>query len=127
VQVEEAPAPEAIGTGFVPLPDARAHVEINAKGLGTRARQPLQYSAPAVDGEAGASGVSVEREQAPALGIGGGNGGQRRSGPASPVAAGARKPSQGTAASAGGPSRNAPCYCGSGKKYKRCHGAPGAA
>ncbi len=26
--------------------------------------------------------------------------------------------------SAGGPSRNAPCSCGSGKKYKRCHGAP---
>ena len=26
-----------------------------------------------------------------------------------------------------GPSRNAPCYCGSGKKYKRCHGAPGGA
>ncbi|MGB8996399.1 MAG: preprotein translocase subunit SecA [Pseudonocardiaceae bacterium] len=25
---------------------------------------------------------------------------------------------------AGGPSRNAPCPCGSGKKYKRCHGAP---
>ncbi|WP_026930735.1 preprotein translocase subunit SecA [Glycomyces tenuis] len=25
------------------------------------------------------------------------------------------------------PSRNAPCYCGSGKKYKRCHGAPGGA
>ncbi len=24
----------------------------------------------------------------------------------------------------GGPSRNAPCPCGSGKKYKRCHGAP---
>jgi preprotein translocase subunit SecA len=23
------------------------------------------------------------------------------------------------------PSRNAPCPCGSGKKYKRCHGAPG--
>ncbi|HKR52495.1 MAG TPA: SEC-C metal-binding domain-containing protein [Pseudonocardiaceae bacterium] len=22
------------------------------------------------------------------------------------------------------PSRNAPCPCGSGKKYKRCHGAP---
>jgi len=127
VQVEEALAPEAIGTGSVPLPDGRAHVEINAKGLGTRARQPLQYSAPAIDGEAGSGGVSVEREQAPALGIGGGNGGQRRSGPASPTAAGARKPSPGTAASAGGPSRNAPCYCGSGKKYKRCHGAPGAA
>jgi len=25
-----------------------------------------------------------------------------------------------------GPSRNAPCPCGSGKKYKRCHGAPDA-
>lgn len=23
------------------------------------------------------------------------------------------------------PSRNAPCYCGSGKRYKECHGAPG--
>ncbi|MGH3941708.1 MAG: SEC-C metal-binding domain-containing protein [Pseudonocardiaceae bacterium] len=22
------------------------------------------------------------------------------------------------------PARNAPCHCGSGKKYKRCHGAP---
>ncbi|MGH3693284.1 MAG: SEC-C metal-binding domain-containing protein [Pseudonocardiaceae bacterium] len=22
------------------------------------------------------------------------------------------------------PSRNAPCPCGSGRKYKRCHGAP---
>jgi preprotein translocase subunit SecA len=27
----------------------------------------------------------------------------------------------------GAPSRNAPCHCGSGKKYKRCHGAPGGA
>jgi preprotein translocase subunit SecA len=26
-----------------------------------------------------------------------------------------------------GPARNAPCPCGSGKKYKRCHGAPSAA
>jgi SEC-C motif len=24
------------------------------------------------------------------------------------------------------PSRNGPCYCGSGKKYKRCHGRPSA-
>jgi preprotein translocase subunit SecA len=23
-------------------------------------------------------------------------------------------------------SRNAPCPCGSGRKFKRCHGAPGA-
>ena len=25
----------------------------------------------------------------------------------------------------GGASRNAECPCGSGKKYKKCHGAPG--
>ena len=29
----------------------------------------------------------------------------------------------GTAVSGGGVSRNSPCPCGSGKKYKRCHGA----
>jgi preprotein translocase subunit SecA len=68
-----------------------------------------------------------------ALGVGSestgsaGGGSARRSGPSSPTAAGARKPSPGQATAAGGPSRNAPCYCGSGKKYKRCHGAPGAA
>jgi preprotein translocase subunit SecA len=61
------------------------------------------------------------------VGAGGSGGGARRSGPASPTAAGARKPSPGQAQASGGPSRNAPCYCGSGKKYKRCHGAPGAA
>jgi preprotein translocase subunit SecA len=30
-----------------------------------------------------------------------------------------------TVSGTSGPSRNAPCPCGSGKKYKRCHGAPG--
>jgi len=30
-------------------------------------------------------------------------------------------------ADGGEPGRNAPCPCGSGKKYKRCHGAPAAA
>jgi preprotein translocase subunit SecA len=33
----------------------------------------------------------------------------------------------GAAVSGGEPGRNAPCPCGSGKKYKRCHGAPAAA
>jgi preprotein translocase subunit SecA len=31
-----------------------------------------------------------------------------------------------TTVTGSGPSRNAPCPCGSGKKYKRCHGAPTA-
>ncbi|MGH3819566.1 MAG: SEC-C metal-binding domain-containing protein [Pseudonocardiaceae bacterium] len=30
----------------------------------------------------------------------------------------------GNTAAEPGPARNAPCPCGSGKKYKRCHGAP---
>jgi preprotein translocase subunit SecA len=33
----------------------------------------------------------------------------------------------GAATSRGEPGRNAPCPCGSGKKYKRCHGAPATA
>jgi preprotein translocase subunit SecA len=33
----------------------------------------------------------------------------------------------GAAVSTGEPGRNAPCPCGSGKKYKRCHGAPAGA
>jgi preprotein translocase subunit SecA len=133
VQVEEAPAPVVDPSQAMPLPDLQPHVEIKAKGLGHRTPQALQYSAPTIDGEAGSGGVV--REQAPALGIGGDapNGAARpspdaaprRAGPASPTAAGARKPSPGQSVSAAGPSRNAPCPCGSGKKYKRCHGAPG--
>ncbi len=33
----------------------------------------------------------------------------------------------GTPAKAGAPSRNRPCPCGSGRKYKQCHGSPTAA
>jgi preprotein translocase subunit SecA len=73
---------------------------------------------------AGTKAASGGARPAPAAG-GPAGGATRRSGPASPTAAGARKPSPGQA-TGGGPSRNAPCYCGSGKKYKRCHGAPGA-
>jgi preprotein translocase subunit SecA len=118
VQVEEAPAsPPPVqpgGPAPLPMPDD-ATVEIKAKGLGRqRPQQPLQYSAPTIDGEAGAGGVAMQQEQAPALGLGG---------PAAEPGGRRPSPSQGAAASAG-PSRNAPCPCGSGKKYKRCHGAP---
>jgi preprotein translocase subunit SecA len=124
VQIEEVPASEAPeGAPAVPLPDSQSQVEIHAKGLGSHMPRALQYSAPTIDGEAGTGAVMIEKqEQAPALGIGGSQGGPRLSGP-SPTAAGGRKPSPGPSAS-NGPSRNAPCPCGSGKKYKRCHGAP---
>ncbi|GAA4450503.1 preprotein translocase subunit SecA [Phytohabitans houttuyneae] len=121
VQVEEAapaaPAP-ASGPAPLPMPDD-ATVEIRAKGLGRqRPQQPLQYSAPTIDGAAGDGAVFIEQQQdaAPALGLGG---------PTPPRASGRRpSPSPSQASTSAGPSRNAPCPCGSGKKYKRCHGAP---
>ncbi|MEU4782805.1 preprotein translocase subunit SecA, partial [Micromonospora sp. NPDC023633] len=68
VQVNE-PEPEAEEVQLLDKP-----VEIRAKGLGrTPQQQGLQYSAPTIDGEAGAGAVAVERaeEHAPALGVGG--------------------------------------------------------
>jgi preprotein translocase subunit SecA len=113
VQVEDA-QPAAEEAPSVVLD--QAPVEIRAKGLGRAVRQGLQYSAPTIDGEAGAGGVAVERPeaQAPALGVG----------KSSPAPAGARRSTSGQAVGGNGPSRNAPCPCGSGRKYKRCHGAP---
>jgi preprotein translocase subunit SecA len=132
VQVEEQPTVTvdptkavALPGASVPSPDSETQVEVRAKGLGgDRRPQNLQYTAPAIDGEAG-DGSPVIQQSAPALGIGGG----ASPVPASPAhaaagrrnSAAARQPGQ----SDSGPSRNAPCYCGSGKKYKRCHGAPG--
>ncbi|WP_144121985.1 preprotein translocase subunit SecA [Catellatospora sichuanensis] len=111
VQVEQAPAEPS--TPGVPLPDGESHVEVRAKGLGQRQQpQRVQYTSPTIDGAAGSGAPQVQ--QAPALGIGnsGGDGG--------------RKPSPRSAARgavAAPASRNSPCPCGSGKKYKRCHGA----
>jgi preprotein translocase subunit SecA len=133
----------------VPLPVGQAPVELRARGLGATGPSPaaLQYSAPTIDGAAGSGGVTVEREQdrtaAPALGLG--KGPQVGQGPrvgTSPAAKGGDRPaskpgprprpsaaraqqSPGQAVGSA-PSRNAPCPCGSGKKYKRCHGAPAA-
>ena len=139
VQVQE-PEPEAEEVQLLEKP-----VEIRAKGL-NRAPQPqgLQYSAPAVDGEAGRGAPVIERsdEEAPALGVGRMESPERPAAPAKPssprrpAAAGmsgqavaastARRAAPGRVDAAGGdsPSRNAPCPCGSGRKYKRCHGAP---
>ncbi|MGK5521572.1 preprotein translocase subunit SecA [Micromonospora sp. URMC 107] len=137
VQVNE-PEPEAEEVQLLDKP-----VEIRAKGLGrTPQQQGLQYSAPTIDGEAGAGAVAVERDeqQAPALGVG-------RPVPAAPAAPGTTAPAapqrpasglrgpgvpagntrravSGQAEAGNGPSRNAPCPCGSGRKYKRCHGSP---
>jgi preprotein translocase subunit SecA len=110
IEVEVQPPPEP-GLEEPDLP-ALAAVEANgsangqaeaarkpafvAKGLDVQGRKgaPLQYSAPTVDGE---SAVEVREESAPS---------EASDGNAFP-----------------GASLNAPCPCGSGKKYKRCHGA----
>ncbi|WDZ86994.1 preprotein translocase subunit SecA [Micromonospora cathayae] len=137
VQVEE-PTPEPEQVALLEKP-----VEIRAKGLNRAPQQQgLQYSAPTIDGEAGAGAVAVERpeeepprQSAPALGLGGpspagpprGAAPQRPAaglrGPA-PMPSAARRAATGQAEAGNGPSRNAPCPCGSGRKYKRCHGSP---
>jgi preprotein translocase subunit SecA len=124
VQVEEQPTVTVDPSQAVPLPSSDSQVEVKAKGLGGNRRPPqnLQYTAPAIDGEAGAGTPVVQAEpSAPALGLG-------SPVPANPAhSAAARQTPAAQAHTSNGPSRNAPCYCGSGKKYKRCHGAPGAA
>jgi preprotein translocase subunit SecA len=136
VQVEEQPTVTVDPSQAVPLPsvaesEGEAPVEVRAKGLGgDRRPQNLQYMAPAIDGAAGDGSPVIQEQSAPALGIGGDS-----PVPAGPAHAAANRSRQGSrggrqaagqAKSSSGPSRNAPCYCGSGKKYKRCHGAPGA-
>lgn len=135
VQVEE-PEPAADEVKLLEKP-----VEVRAKGLGRAPQQQgLQYSAPTIDGEAGRGSPSIERadEAAPPAGrpAMSAPAGPGRTAPAAPrragggsnghaVAAGtARRAAPGQAESSNGPSRNAPCPCGSGRKYKRCHGSP---
>jgi preprotein translocase subunit SecA len=132
VQVEEAPTVTVDPSKAVAMPGnmtpsdeaGESRVEVRAKGLGGNRRpQALQYTAPTIDGEAGAGAPQIQQEpQAPALGLG------SPVVPAGPAHSSAGRPrASGQAEASNGPSRNAPCYCGSGKKYKRCHGAPGAA
>jgi preprotein translocase subunit SecA len=136
VQVQPSATAPATPAG-TPRPAVDAGVQIQAKGLGAGPPSPsaLQYSSPTIDGAAGTGGVTVEREQdrtaAPALGVGTGGDGRgadgarpRGSGGAAPPAGGGRRQQAPGQVVGSGPSRNAPCPCGSGKKYKRCHGAP---
>jgi preprotein translocase subunit SecA len=138
VEVRQQPAAAPGPRPGVPAPLLRAPVEIHARGLSGAAPRPsaLQYTAPTIDGAAGAGGVTVERAEdrsaAPALGMGAG--GPAGTGAGTPGKGRAGRPGPGPSSASrrqapgqvvgSGPSRNAPCPCGSGKKYKRCHGAP---
>jgi preprotein translocase subunit SecA len=93
-----APAAPAPAAPLVPAAPAARAVLPEAFG---RPEQPqrVQYTGPTVDGEAGRSGVASS---------------------AGPVGETAGPPGHGSRDQ----SRNSLCFCGSGKKYKRCHGDP---
>jgi preprotein translocase subunit SecA len=69
-------------------------------------------------------GAATDTPRRPSLGSASGIGGAGGSSPGAQAAN--RRPAPGQVVGGGGPSRNGLCPCGSGKKYKRCHGAPGA-
>jgi preprotein translocase subunit SecA len=131
VQVTESEPQEA--AEGVPLPQQESGVEIRAKGFGQHQQsRSLQYTAPSIDGAAGSGTAQVQ--QGSALGIGGTGNGNGTGNGSKTAASQGRKPSphgRPTRARNAAPvgqvaapaSRNAPCPCGSGKKYKRCHGA----
>ena len=98
-------APPTDGADAQAAPTAASPV-IVAKGLvETKRPQQLQYTAPSIDGES-----AVEQRV-------------ERSGPTDGSrAATANGPVQESVEFAGA-SKNRPCPCGSGKKYKLCHGA----
>jgi len=99
------------GQPLVDEPAERHTPEVHVKGLEASHPANLRYTAPTVDGDSSVQ-VSDSADQ-PARVIG----------PRSALAAGDRSVAPGQAVGRG-PARNAPCPCGSGKKYKRCHGAP---
>ncbi len=94
-----APVPPASGTARPTQPAPPPTVLPADFG---RPKQPaqLQYTAPALDSAPGSTGVTT---------TGGSPGGSTPAG---------------SAPSGGAQSRNSLCACGSGRKYKRCHGDP---
>jgi len=98
---QQAPAPVVHDTDGAPA-------ALKAKGLARPAAPAaaLSYSGPSEDGGTEISEISV----------------------VSAVSGVSAEPTSTETSSGSGnaPSRNAPCFCGSGKKYKVCHGRPGA-
>jgi preprotein translocase subunit SecA len=97
-QPQHAGEPAALGASEEEDGSREKVAQVLGQVLGQPSRPAaLQYSAPTVDGE----------------------GGVTRSTAAAPAGDGARSPGFANVA------RNAMCPCGSGRKFKRCHGAPG--
>ena len=97
-----------------PAPEAEAAVDAGANG-GRPAVEPVAERAP----RPALSAKGLQTEHRPAN--------LQYSAPTLDSAEPEAPSTGGAAVSRGEPGRNAPCPCGSGKKYKRCHGAPAAA
>jgi preprotein translocase subunit SecA len=103
---EHAPAPAAAPASFAAPPSVPPHPQVLARGLaGPQRPTRLSYTAPTVDGEGGVI---------------------RRNEGAAPGSHARRASSAGSDTDYAGTPRNAMCPCGSGRKYKRCHGDPKA-
>ncbi len=101
----EEPIAAEVADGQVP--DEPAHPRIIAKGLEPQQRpQRLEYTAPTVDGEGAVEHRTAVATSATATAT--------ATAPASAAALGEWDSVP----------RNAPCPCGSGRKYKKCHGDP---
>jgi preprotein translocase subunit SecA len=114
VQVQVAPAPVPESAAPEPVASEPMPAPVTATAAGSALSQ--------IDGQAGENAV-------PALaGVGGVAAPAARpltyTGPSEDGGSEVRAPSRDARDGTGEPARNAPCPCGSGRKYKRCHGAP---
>ncbi|WP_419948164.1 preprotein translocase subunit SecA [Candidatus Palauibacter sp.] len=102
------PGAGAPGSGQLPGPDAAPGPGRPAGAPGERAAREPAFSATGVAASAAVQDLTPDDTAARAA--------LRTGRPRRTVA---------PATAAKGPGRNAPCPCGSGKKYKKCHGRPG--
>ncbi len=112
VVIQEVPDPAAAATAAPPLPQRTPSAATSSATGGAR----VSYTGGA--GPMGAQALAAAAaEEALASGHGGPNGAAHAAGPQEPA------PVQQRHTDANEPGRNDPCWCGSGKKYKKCHGA----
>ncbi len=125
--IESGPDPDGPGVAVHPMeaPESGDGQKVSARDDRTRTATPeadQEPEAPELDEPL------VRRPQVNAKGLAGQ--GQRRLSYSAPADDGSVKtagsPASNTDDPYAGVGRNAPCPCGSGKKYKMCHGRPGA-
>ncbi|MGH3786204.1 MAG: preprotein translocase subunit SecA, partial [Pseudonocardiaceae bacterium] len=110
-QAPVAPAPDPRAAQVAPAPAGSALSQLDGRQADTPG-PPAATAAPALD-----SGGLAEPEPRPLTYTGPAEGGGTE-------VRGRGDRGRDAGNGAGEPARNAPCPCGSGKKYKRCHGAP---